>query len=196
MSSWLTARPPTEIEADGLLLRRWGIGDVEALNDAVMESRDHLGRWLLWAADRTGRIEEQHEYLERVLGRWRRVEGFDYGIFGLGSDSILGGIGVHPTETPGEMEIGYWVHVAHVGHGVASRSAAAITEAAFALPGVGSVVILCDEANHRSAAVARRLGYRLAEVHDIGGARAPDETGREMVWITTRAPRHQDGGTA
>lgn len=194
MSTWLTARPPAEIEAGGVRLRRWGIGDLEALNDSVMESRDHLGWWLLWAAARTGRIEEQHEYLEHVLERWQRVEGFDYGMFDPESGSILGGIGVHPTQTRGQMEIGYWVHAAHVGHGVASRSAGAITESAVALPGVESVVIRCDEANHRSAAVARRLGYRLAEVHDIAGPRAPGETGREMVWVTTRADRHRDDG--
>ena len=42
--------------------------------------------------------------------------------------------------------------------------------------------IHCDEANVRSAAVPRRLGYRLDRIED-DEVTAPAETGRSMVWI-------------
>ena len=48
------------------------------------------------------------------------------------------------------------------------------------------VEIHCDEANVRSAAVPRRLGYTLAELRDKPPA-TPAERGREMVWIRRRA---------
>jgi RimJ/RimL family protein N-acetyltransferase len=47
---------------------------------------------------------------------------------------------------------------------------------------VTRVEIHCDEANTRSAAVARRLGYRLDRV-EPRPVRAPAESGRGMVWI-------------
>lgn len=194
MSTWLTDSPPQRVAAEGLLLRRWEVRDLEALNSAVMESRDHIGRWLVWAAGRTGRIQEQRDYLDRVGDRWDRRDGFDYGIFDPGSGSILGGIGVHPTPSQGEMEIGYWLHVARVGQGFATGAARAVTEAALALPGVERVTILCDEANHRSAAIPRRLGYELVEVRAVDGPRAPGGTGREMVWALKRPEEPDDDG--
>jgi RimJ/RimL family protein N-acetyltransferase len=44
------------------------------------------------------------------------------------------------------------------------------------------VEIHCDEANVRSAAVPRRLGYRLDRVED-GDRTAPADTGRRMIWV-------------
>ena len=54
--------------------------------------------------------------------------------------------------------------------------------------GLGRVEIHCDEANHRSAAIPRRLGYRLDRVEDDAIA-APGESGRSMVWVFPPAPR-------
>ena len=45
------------------------------------------------------------------------------------------------------------------------------------------VEIHCDEANVRSAAVARRLGYRLDRLEDRP-ITAPGEHGRHMIWVT------------
>ncbi|MEU6189370.1 hypothetical protein [Nocardia sp. NPDC047038] len=54
-----------------------------------------------------------------------------------------------------------------------------------ALPGVDRVEIHCDEANVRSAAVARRLGYRLDRI-EPREKRAPAESGRGMYWVKER----------
>jgi RimJ/RimL family protein N-acetyltransferase len=47
------------------------------------------------------------------------------------------------------------------------------------------VLVYTDEANTRSAAVPRRLGYTLVGVEDAPRS-APDETGRQQVWARTR----------
>jgi RimJ/RimL family protein N-acetyltransferase len=95
---------------------------------------------------------------------------------------VVGAAGLHRRIGPRAIEIGYWVHVDHTGRGIATRVAAALTEAALALPDVDRVEIHCDRANVRSAAIPRRLGYRLERIED-DDVTAPAETGRSMVWV-------------
>ena len=64
---------------------------------------------------------------------------------------------------------------------------AALTAAALALPGVERVEIHCDEANRRSAAVPRRLGYRLDRI-EADHVSAPGDLGRSMIWVHTPPP--------
>lgn len=42
--------------------------------------------------------------------------------------------------------------------------------------------IRCDQANAASAAVPRKLGFRLDRIADAV-VRAPGETGRQLVWV-------------
>ena len=95
---------------------------------------------------------------------------------------MLGGCGLHRRVGPRAIEIGYWVHADHGGRGIATALARALTGAALALPDVDRVEIHCDEANVRSAAVPRRLGYRLDRIEE-DEVTAPAETGRSMVWV-------------
>ena len=79
------------------------------------------------------------------------------------------------------MEIGYWTwrrYPARLG----TAAARALTPVALALPGVTRVEIHCDEANHASAGVPRKLGYQLdrVEAHE---REAPGEQGRRMIWV-------------
>jgi RimJ/RimL family protein N-acetyltransferase len=94
----------------------------------------------------------------------------------------VGSIGLHARIGAGALEIGYWIHSAFTGHGIATTCAGALTTAALALPDVTRVEIHCDEANVRSAAIPRRLGYRLARV-EPAQITAPGEVGRDMIWV-------------
>ena len=64
-----------------------------------------------------------------------------------------------------------------------SAAAQAVTEAAAALADVDRVEIHTDEANERSAAIPRKLGYRLDRV-DLRPPQAPAESGRLQIWIS------------
>ena len=44
--------------------------------------------------------------------------------------------------------------------------------------------IHCDEANVRSAAVPRRLGYRLDRI-EPDAITSPGELGRMMIWVSS-----------
>jgi RimJ/RimL family protein N-acetyltransferase len=96
---------------------------------------------------------------------------------------VIGGFGLHRRIGPGGIEIGYWVHVDYAGQGYATTAAQALTQAGLALDDVTRVEIHTDEANVKSAAIPRRLGYRLDRVFERE-PEAPAECGRIQVWIT------------
>lgn len=175
-------RPPEKLSAGSITLLRYRGGEVEDLRLAVNDSLAHLRPWMPWAAE-PHTEEDQAEFVRRVTEQWDNGESFSYWIREEESGQLVGSVGLHPRIGPGALEIGYWVHVSRIGRGYATAAAEALTTAAFAMSGVQRVEIHCDEANVASAAIPRRLGYRLDRVLD-DEIQAPSETGRSMVWVT------------
>ena len=179
--------PPPEsiLPRPGVELRRERVGDADALAAGVAASRVDLVAWMPWAADdRAVDPDHQRARLAEAVQRWDDGAEFVYVIVVTGE--VVGCMGLHPRIGPGGIEVGYWLRSDHTGQGVVTACAGALTAAAVALPGIERVEIHCDLANARSAAVPRRLGYRLARLEPTpvtaaGTARA--ETGRSMVWV-------------
>lgn len=174
--------PAERIELRGLILQRETVADAERVATAVADNLSHLTPWMAWAVPEASAVSFQRERLTSAMKRWQ--DGTDYGylLWARDSDELLGMCGLHRRIGPGGIELGYWLTVAAVGHGHITSAAQALTIAGLALPGVDRVEIHCDEANVRSQAVPRRLGYRLdrIEADDIA---APAETGWSMIWI-------------
>jgi RimJ/RimL family protein N-acetyltransferase len=175
-------RMPT---ASGGVLRRARPGDAEAFARAVAESLDHLRRWMPWAVPVATEASVQRDRLVMADASWADGTDYQYAILPADEHRIIGGCGLMRRIGPGAVEIGYWVHVEHTGHGHATAAARALTDAAWALPDVERVEIHCDEANLASAAVPARLGYRLDRTED-GEPEAPATSGRSMIWIAER----------
>lgn len=162
-----------------LLLRRWTVGDAEALGRAVAESVGHLRPWMPWVADEPLPSQRRRALIREWGQHWSQGGDVVLGVFI--ARRIAGGCGLHRRIGPHGLEIGYWTHPAFLRQGVATAAAGVLTEAALALPDITHVEIHHDKANHASAGVPRRLGYRLLEeVPD--GAGAPDELGIECRW--------------
>jgi RimJ/RimL family protein N-acetyltransferase len=176
-------RPPERIERDGMLVRRFVPGDLNALHAAVAASYEHLRPWMAWSAE-PPKLPEQAEFLARCEAGWAFGLNFNYGVFDPSGD-LAATVGIHARVGPHALEIGYWAHVAHTGRGYVTRASAALTREVFALPGVEHAEIHCDEANTASAAVPARLGYRLDRIEDRA-KESPGESGRGMVWIMDR----------
>jgi len=178
-------RPPETVRADGFLIRRWCDADIPARRVAITASRDHLRRWLPWAADPPD--EDALRAFQRHSDEaWRSAGSFSYGVFDDADGSLLGAIALHARIGPGALELAYWVHAHHTGRGVITRAAAALTEAALLLDGIDRVEIHCDGANIPSAAVPGRLGYRLDRT-EYRNPRTPAESGHWMIWSRTSA---------
>lgn len=177
--------PPERIEVEGLVLRRWTPEDLQARFEAISASYEHLHAWMAWIPE-PPTLEAQRAWDELLGDEWPSQEGScNYGIFDAADGAVLGAIGVHDRLGPGAVEIGYWCHVAHTGKGVITRAARELTRILLELDGIERVEIHCDEANERSAAVPRRLGYRLDRIEE-DGVRAPNESGRGMFWVKER----------
>lgn len=173
-------RLPESLSAGGLALLRWRESDLGDLQRAVNENRAHLMPWLAWASDESpGAVAA---FLRESGAGWRRGERFEYGIWSEHEPTLLGSAGLMARLGPGGLEIGYWVGAEHTRRRVATRAAAMLTGAAFALPTVDRVEIHHDEANGASGGVPAALGFRRVGTFPRAPAGAPAETGREVRW--------------
>lgn len=153
--------------------------------DAISASYPELQRWMAWAQTMPT-IEEQRAVLEEGEAAFDADQEWVYMLYELGSGDLVGGAGLHRRGAPGVTEIGYWVRSDRTGRGYATATAQALTQAAFTwLRDIERVEIHMDKANAASAAVPRKLGYRLdrEEQRDI---LALGHTGAGLVWVLER----------
>lgn len=173
----------TDLASQRLALRPWRAGDAPALSAAITDSLDHLRQWMPWIA------HEPHTLGERtsMIARWEeeRRAGGDMVLGMFLGPAVVGGCGLHRRLGPAGLEIGYWVHPAHVRKGLASCAATMLTSLAFSFPEIEVVEIHCDRSNHASQGVPRKLGFSLAGER-TKAAQAPGETGVDQVWRMTR----------
>jgi RimJ/RimL family protein N-acetyltransferase len=167
----------------GLVIRRWREQDAEALHRAVTASVEHLRPWLPWIALEPRTVEQRRA----LIRDWAAGRGPDGDlVFGMFlEDEVVGGCGLHRRIGPDALEIGYWVHVAHLRKGFATAGAAAMTRLAFDFPEVRRVEIHHDRANAASAGVPRTLGFTRGEERP-NVVQAPAETGIHVVWTIQR----------
>jgi RimJ/RimL family protein N-acetyltransferase len=139
-----------------------------------------------WA---TAESAERRNQLARVAEadhRWESGLSYTYSVLTAGHGTLVGEIALHRRPDDRSIEIGYWITASQSGRGYASAAGAAMTAAALALPDVDRTEIHCDAANRASAAIARKLGYRLDRIEELK-PEAPGETGRMMIWIRDRS---------
>jgi RimJ/RimL family protein N-acetyltransferase len=180
-TSVMTSVPPESIELAVGLLGRIREADAEALAQAIAASFDHLRPWMPWATEAGRRLDAQRTYCRESEAEWDEGSDYIWLLWPLGDDAVAGSFGLHRRVGPGAIEIGYWVHADYVRRGYATAGAYALTAAALQLDDVERVLILTDEKNAASAAIPRRLGYRLDDV-EIRPPEAPAESGRLQVW--------------
>ena len=194
-------RPNGLIEHAPVTLRRFRAEDVDALFVAVTESLDHLRPWMPWAADYSRASAE--EYLAGSIKGWDEGTEYNYAILtgdapagdALAGDApagrvLAGIIGLMTRCGPGGLEIGYWVHRAYTGRGLATAATVALVEEAFGLPGVDWVEIVHDELNVASGQIPRKLGFTEVERRPLDPP-PPSGTGTGVVWRLKKASTDQ-----
>jgi RimJ/RimL family protein N-acetyltransferase len=176
--------PPERIDLDGHTYLRWlTVGDAEAVARAVEESLDHLKPWMPWADAQSTDVTFQRNRLRQQVQQRERTEEWQYGLFGVDDQQLLGSFGLMTRRGPGTLEIGYWLHADAGGRGHATNAARALTTTGGRVRSIKQTIIVCDEANIRSAAIARRIGYSLQRV-ETRPPEAPGESGRMQIWVS------------
>jgi len=177
-------RPPKRIDLGDVVLRRYTPEDAAMLAAVARANLDHLAPWMTWATVESTTEEAMARFIAESSARIDGGTEGGWGIFDR-DGNLLGGCGLHDRIGPGAIEIGYWLAADATGRGVMTRVAGALTDLALSHGGITRVEIHCDEANARSAAVPRRLGYRLDRVIDSDRPQAPADTARDMIWVRT-----------
>ena len=150
--------PAYRILTPRLCLRCWNPQDAPALKAAVDASREHLKPWMPWAQVETS-LEAHLKRLRGERAKFDLDQDFTYAILSRDESQILGSTGLHTRLGEKAREVGYWVHVDHLGRGYASEAAMALTQVAFRVESVDRVEIHCAPDNAASAAIPRKLGY-------------------------------------
>lgn len=173
--------PAYRVHTPRLVIRCWEPRDATLLSAAVEASLDHLREWMPWAAAEPKELDARIEDLRRFRGNFDLGMDFMYGIFDGPEARVLGGTGLH-TRAGERREVGYWIHAEHVGRGLATEAAGALTRVAFEVDRVRRLEIRCDPLNVGSSRIPEKLGFRH-EATLRGDAMAPDGSPRDtMVW--------------
>jgi ribosomal-protein-serine acetyltransferase len=179
--------PPDHLSHGSVELRRWHTSDADLCLRLVSESLEHLRPWMPWATPDYSRADAA-DYLERCDEDWAAGTAFQYLIVADGTPA--GAAGLRTRIAPGGLEIGYWVHPDLTARGIATAAAAALTDAALALPGVDHVEIHHDELNLASGRIPAKLGYKAIETRRGRFEPAPGDSGITQVWRITPADRY------
>ena len=171
---------PARLVGRQVVVRRYAWSDAADLRAVLEANRLRLGEWLPWAQARPTR-RSVRRFLRPAIHRFGRSTA-DYAITLAADGRLVGGCGLIDRVGPTALEIGYWLDGGHTGRGLVTEAAGLLTGAALALDGIERVEIHCDQANHPSAAVPPRLGYRLDRI-EPDEIRAPGESGRSMIWV-------------
>ena len=171
------APPPDHLPLDAhTALRPLAGGDALAFLDLIAANRDHLDRWLRWSSGvRTAGDAER--FIQTFERKARAGDGWHLGLWD--ETRLAGGVVcwyIHPEHR--NAEVGYWLGAAFTGRGLATRATRAAVHYLVTAVGLRRVEMQCAVDNHRSRAVAERLGFRLEGVR------------RQSHWITDRFVDH------
>jgi ribosomal-protein-serine acetyltransferase len=148
---------PAEILTRGpVRLRRWRGEDVDLVHRVVVESLPHLRPWLKWAAAPYDR-DAAADFLAQSQERWASGKAYGYAITEDGV--VAGSCALMRPPLGGVLQLGYWLHPAHTGRGLATTASSLLIGQAASMPGITRVEIWHDMTNLASEAVPRRLGF-------------------------------------
>ena len=133
----------------------------EALFDAVDADRARLRIWLPWV-DSTREVEDTRTFITGQLAKLAKQEELTAGLFVDGR--IAGVIGARLSPLPPSADIGYWIAAEFEGRGLMTKAVAAMIDHLFTERDLHRVEIRCAVDNERSAAIPRRLGFKLEGV--------------------------------
>lgn len=154
---------------DSLGVRPLATEDAPELHALIEANRDHLARWMPWAAGQT--IDGTERFLAEAEEQLDREDGFQAKIEPEGE--VVGVVGFHSVDWINRStSLGYWLSAGAQGRGTMTTIVGALLDHAFYEWELHRVEIHCAPENSRSRAIPERLGFReearLRETERIG----------------------------
>ena len=133
-----------------------GLEDASELHGLIEANREHLARFMPWAAEQT--IADTRAFLDSKRVQLASNDGFECAIVRDGR--VIGMVGFHAVNwRDRSTTIGYWLAAGEQGRGVMTAAVRAMVDHAFRSMGLRRVVITAAVHNDRSRAIPQRLGF-------------------------------------
>lgn len=159
--------------AGGCWLRLLREPDARELHAVIAANRDHLARWLAWAAAQT--LDDTVAFIARTRAQLASNDGFQTAIVEDGA--IVGVAGFLGVSWPNRCtKVGYWLAASAQGRGTMTRAVGALVDHAFRTWRLHRVEIRAGVDNAGSRAIPERLGF----THE-GVAREAERVGDRYV---------------
>ncbi|TMK57624.1 MAG: GNAT family N-acetyltransferase [Actinobacteria bacterium] len=158
------------LKLDSLGVRPLGAEDAPELYALIEANREHLERWMPWAAGQD--LAGTERFIAEAEEQFARDDGFQAKVAPEGQ--IVGVAGFHSIDWINRnTSIGYWLAADAQGKGTMSEVVRALVSHAFDEWDLHRVEIHCAPENARSRAIPERLGFReearLRETELVGG---------------------------
>ncbi len=150
---------PYRIETKRLVIRCWNPSDAWSMEEAIIESLDHLLPWMPWAVHEPLSLDDRIQLLREFRCKYDADTDHILAIFDRDEQRVVGGTGLHKRAEEGVLEIGYWIRLSEVNKGYATEASAALTRAGFDVEGTRRMEIHCSPDNGSSVKVIQNLGY-------------------------------------
>jgi RimJ/RimL family protein N-acetyltransferase len=172
---------------DGLWLRPLAAADAAMLAEATREEQAPS----LWGPYPVGPYSLRDA--QAALAAWDIAAGGQFSLGVVRGGRLLGAVGLMP-DSPGSIELAYWVRPAERGRGVASRAVLAVTPWAHSALAATRVWLEIAPGNEPSLRLARRAGYRFEQrisqhCRDWACADAELDSWHDcLIWVHTAGP--------
>lgn len=150
--------PPFSWNGGGMTIRAFTVADAKHLQQAAVESYEHLKPWLPWA-NPTQSLEQSEEIICRLSGLFYANSEFTVSVWD--GDELIGGSGFHlrgRSVTSKSGEIGMWIRSSRANQGWGTRLLEQMLEWGFTEWGWERLFWQCDTRNIASARVAEKCG--------------------------------------
>jgi len=176
---------PDTLESERLVIRPVDPDSAALINAAIRESFRELHEWMPWA-EHMPDLAETEAHLAQQQERFRAGTDCALGLWLQSTGAFVGGTGLHPRlPDPAWREIGYWIHSAHAGRGLATEAVRTLAAAAFGELGLTGLQIKASERNVASQRVALRSGFLQDAILDDGRVDPGGHPSRTVVFVRT-----------
>ena len=142
-----------------LTLKMPTIDDALEIYGVVDKDRNHLRKWLAWV-DKTTSVKGIEDNITERIEKFNKKEAASF--YARYEDKWIASVGfISIDDTNKRGEIGYWLSSEFEGRGLMTECVKASIKYGFEELGLHRILIRCSANNLKSAAIPKRLGFKL-----------------------------------